>query len=300
MAGGHLTCHPDGHLTREAQRSPDLRSGGPSLRDALDAFLIAGQARGLSPKTLAWYRMIGARFAAFREGSGADPALAALTTGEARTWVVALQASGLAPVSVAGFVRGLKAISAWWAAEAFLAEDPLRRLARSTGPCEAPDRDAQPKASSERPPRRGPRQRPRTACLLTATPPGSVADPRARSAPAPTAAGRASAHRAAVPLDSRHRRAPAGPPAHGRAPSRSFAPRVHHLFLGRDGRPLSAAAIQHVLRRLGRRAGLAGVRTNPHTFRQHPSPKSTCSTAATCSACSASWATPPWTWSAAT
>jgi len=42
---------------------------------------------------------------------------------------------------------------------------------------------------------------------------------------------------------------------------------VDHVFLARDGRPLTPAAIQHALRRLGGRAGLAGVRTNPHTFR---------------------------------
>ena len=39
------------------------------------------------------------------------------------------------------------------------------------------------------------------------------------------------------------------------------------MFLVRDGRPLTSAAIQHALRRLGGRAGLDGVRTNPHTFR---------------------------------
>ena len=42
---------------------------------------------------------------------------------------------------------------------------------------------------------------------------------------------------------------------------------VDHVFLARDGRPLTSAAIQHALRRLGGRAGLDGVRTNPHTFR---------------------------------
>jgi len=42
---------------------------------------------------------------------------------------------------------------------------------------------------------------------------------------------------------------------------------VDHVFLARDGRPLTSAAIQHTLRRLGGRAGLDGVRTNPHTFR---------------------------------
>ena len=267
MAGGHLTCHPDGHLTREAQRSPDLRSGGPSLRDALDAFLIAGQARGLSPKTLAWYRMIGARFAAFREGSGADPALAALTTGEARTWVVALQASGLAPVSVAGFVRGLKAISAWWAAEAFLAEDPLRRLARPRVPQRliatlSPSELERLLAVAR------PRERLLIGLLLdTGLRLGELADLRVGDLLADgylRVRGKGNKERL-VPLGSVTGARLAGYLRRGRP--RPIGAWVDHLFLGRDGRPLSAAAIQHVLRRLGRRAGLAGVRTNPDTFR---------------------------------
>jgi site-specific recombinase XerD len=78
--------------------------------------------------------MIGERLAAYRDAQKAPAALAALTTAEARARVVALQSSSLAPVSVAGFVRGHKAISACWAAEGYVPEDPLRRLVRSRAP----------------------------------------------------------------------------------------------------------------------------------------------------------------------
>ena len=44
---------------------------------------------------------------------------------------------------------------------------------------------------------------------------------------------------------------------------------VDHVFLGRDGRPLTPVAIQHALCRLGGRAGLDGVRTNPHRVPPH-------------------------------
>ena len=67
MARGHLTRSPSGHLTRLAGRSPDSASGSTfSLDDGLADLLVSGKARGLSPKTLDWYRMIGERFAAFR------------------------------------------------------------------------------------------------------------------------------------------------------------------------------------------------------------------------------------------
>jgi hypothetical protein len=65
MARGHLTRSPSGHLTRQAGRSPDSASGSTfTLTDGLADFLVSGRARGLSPKTLDWYRMIGERFAA--------------------------------------------------------------------------------------------------------------------------------------------------------------------------------------------------------------------------------------------
>ena len=135
MARGHLTRSPSGHLTRQTGRSPDSPSGSTfTLAQGLADFLVSGQARGLSPKTLDWYRMIGVRFAACRTSRGADPALGAMSVAEARAFVVSLQEAGLAPSSVAGFVRGLRAVSAWCAAEGLVAEDPLRRLPRPRVP----------------------------------------------------------------------------------------------------------------------------------------------------------------------
>jgi hypothetical protein len=54
---------------------------------------------------------------------------------EGRAFVVSLQEAGLSPSSVAGFVRGLRAFSAWCAADGRVAEDPLRRAATPDSPC---------------------------------------------------------------------------------------------------------------------------------------------------------------------
>ncbi len=111
MARGHLTRTPSGHLTRQTGRSPDSPSGSTfTLAQGLADFIVSGRARGLSPKTLDWYLMIGERFAAFRTGCGADPALGAMSIAEAR------------------------AFSAWCAAEGLVAENPLRRLPRPRVP----------------------------------------------------------------------------------------------------------------------------------------------------------------------
>lgn len=267
MSSGHLTRRADGHLTRSAPRSPDSPSGDLSLRDALEAFLVGGRARGLSPKTLAWYRMIGERFAAHREAAGADPALASVTVEEARAWVVALQRGGLAPVSVAGFVRGLKAISAWWAAEGYLDEDSLRRLARprvpqrliaTLTPAELERLLAVARA----------RERLLIGILLdTGLRLGELADLRVDDVLADgylRVRGKGDKERL-VPLGAVSQARLAAYLRRGRP--RPVGAWVDHVFLARDGRPMTAAAIQHVLRRLGGRAGLDGVRTNPHTFR---------------------------------
>ena len=73
--------------------------------------------------------MDGERFAAYCETYHGGIRLRTLGAAGVRGCVVSLQAGGLAPVSVAGFVCGLNAISAWWAAEGYVVENPLR-LAR--------------------------------------------------------------------------------------------------------------------------------------------------------------------------
>jgi integrase len=105
-----------------------------TFADGLADFLVSGRARGLSPKTLDWYRRIGEQFAAYRTSRGADPALGAVSVAKGRAFVVSLQEAGLSPSSVAGFVRGLRAFSAWCAAGGLVAEDPLRRLPRPQVP----------------------------------------------------------------------------------------------------------------------------------------------------------------------
>ena len=57
-----------------------------------------------------------------------------MSVAEGRAFVVSLQEAGLSPSSFAGFVRGLRPFSAWCAAEGLVAEDPLRRLPRPQVP----------------------------------------------------------------------------------------------------------------------------------------------------------------------
>ena len=86
---------------------------GIGLAAALDAFCGAKAAEGLSPRTIVWYRMIGERLIG---RFGADREVDSLTPPELRAWLVELRAT-LSPMSVAGYVRGLRAFGNWLASD---------------------------------------------------------------------------------------------------------------------------------------------------------------------------------------
>jgi hypothetical protein len=91
----------------------DSAAGSLTLGRAVEHFLTAKAAEGASPKTIEWYRMVLGRAA---RDLGARRPLDALTSTELRIWLLGLRAT-LAPISVAGYVRGLKAFGNWCAVE---------------------------------------------------------------------------------------------------------------------------------------------------------------------------------------
>ena len=44
-------------------------------------------------------------------------------------------------------------------------------------------------------------------------------------------------------------------------------PRFNHVFLTKDGRPLSKNRVEAMMKEYGRKAGISGVRCSPHTLR---------------------------------
>jgi len=101
-----------------------------TLGDGIAQFLAAKAAEGASPKTIEWYRMVLGRAA---RDLGAERGLEALTPAELRTWLLRLRET-LAPISVAGYVRGLKAFGRWCAAEEVGDPRALRMLGRPRVP----------------------------------------------------------------------------------------------------------------------------------------------------------------------
>ena len=96
---------------------PDLWAshsrGQLTLGRAVELFLAAKAAEGVSPWTIEWYRMITVRLV---RALGPDRSVDGLDPAELRAWLVELRTT-LAPVSVAGYVRTLRVLGNWLAAE---------------------------------------------------------------------------------------------------------------------------------------------------------------------------------------
>jgi site-specific recombinase XerD len=116
-------CSPD--ISGPSGTSLDTLGPIPiGLGAATDLFWAAEAAEGASPRTVEWYRMILVR--AVRRFGEARP-VDAIPAAELRAWLLELRAS-LAPESIAGYVRGLKAFGNWCAAEEAAAPDVFRGL----------------------------------------------------------------------------------------------------------------------------------------------------------------------------
>lgn len=101
-----------------------------TLGQATNLFLAAKAAEGLSPRTLEWYRMITTRLV---RALGAERAVDGLNPAELRAWLVELRTT-LAPVSVAGYVRTMRVLGNWLAAEGLASAAALRELGRPRVP----------------------------------------------------------------------------------------------------------------------------------------------------------------------
>ena len=230
-----------------------------ALGAAADVFCAAKDAEGLSPRTIAWYRMILDRLSG---RFGAEQRVDDLAPAELRGWLVELRAT-LAPVSVAGYVRGLRAVGNWLAADGLAEARALRTLARPRVPHKLID------PLSDADLRR----------LL------AVADVRDRAIVlllldtglrVSEAAGitlgdlRPDTSIKVLGKGAKERIVPVGAVARGAIgrylERRGGGAPNEPLFLGPVGQRLTLTGIQQLLRRLRARAGIA-ARCNPHTFR---------------------------------
>jgi site-specific recombinase XerD len=226
---------------------------------ATDLFCAAKAAEGASPRTVEWYRMILIR--AVRRFGEARP-VDAIPAPELRAWLLELRAS-LAPESIAGYVRGLKAFGNWCAAEEVAAAGGFRGLRRPKVPRRliAPFSDSELRSllalADER-------ERALALVLLdTGLRLSELASLRigdVRPDGTLHVMGKGAKERI-VPIGASARRALVRYLA-----TRSSVAAGDPLFCGRWGPGLTARGIQLAIARLGRRAAV-GTHCSPHTFR---------------------------------
>ena len=96
----------------------------------MEEYLAALSVAGRSPRTIEWYRANLREFCAFLERDGAAASVGDLQPAKVRRWLLALgsRQRALAPASLAGRVRTLKAFGTWVAAELDLEANPLRAV----------------------------------------------------------------------------------------------------------------------------------------------------------------------------
>jgi integrase/recombinase XerD len=243
-----------------------------TLRTVIAEYRDALRVAGRSPRTIRWYGDLLEEFVRFVERDGGPASLDDLRPAVVRRWLLAAQAARsvpLAPASLAGRVRTLRAFGSWVTREfelpasplaglpvprvpqvlvASLREDDLRALLRATETSAHPERD-------------------RAIVLLLLDTGLRLAEAAGlRVGDVDLVEGRVTvmgkgARQRMVPIGRRTRQ----------ALRRILAPRGQveagaPLFLATDGGALTAHGFQQVFRRLARRERLS-VRCSPHVLR---------------------------------
>ncbi len=255
-----------------AVAQPDPGLDALRLSDLVAEYYVALKVAGRSPRTIRWYRDHLAEFISFLERSGDSGTFVDLRPPVVRRWLVALGAHRdrpLAPSSVAGRVRTLRAFGSWLEREFDLPDNPLRgvpvprvpeQLVRSL-------RETEIRAllaaieGSEQP------ERDRALVLLLLDTGIRLSEAAGLSVhDVDLLEGRCrvmgkGAKERVVPVGRKARRAIRLMLARRRRSGPGDP-----LFIGADGRPLAPHGFQQVLRRLSARAGLT-VRSSPHILR---------------------------------
>lgn len=230
------------------------------------AFVAACRAQVLSERTIEFYLEGLDSYRAFAGADEGDLTLADVDLGTARAWLADFVARGRKPATVAARARALRVFSHWIVTDDYVRTDPLERLKVPAIP--------------------------RT--IVATFTPDQMSELLA-AAPAPLAMavrilldsglrlGEATGLRISDVGDGQLRVLGKGGDERAVPYGRTLDAALRHyltrerpdhltqpgdpLLLGRDGRPLTDAAIYRGMRRLGSRLRMSGVRVSPHTCR---------------------------------
>lgn len=100
----------------------------PQLSETVDAFLIDGKARRLSPRTLENYAFHLGRFTTWHANQCPTTYLSDVTAQTLRTYLAGQHDAGLSPWTVHGSARVLRTFWRWCAAEDLVQSNPMQRV----------------------------------------------------------------------------------------------------------------------------------------------------------------------------
>lgn len=234
------------------------------LSEVTTEYLLSCEANGLSLKTIKWYRSLLGSFAAWQP----DIEAAAITTHQMRVYIIHLR-QRLAINSVADHVTALHAFWAWYSRE-YQVTNPMHNIKRAKRAAPEPRsisaKDFMKLFQSTRDDDAGIRDRALLAFL---------ADTGARLG------GVVTLTKDRLYINEGYALLTEKGDKTRRVPFTSYTARLLHLWLGirqsksdyvftsvKTGEPLTDSGVSQMIKRLKRRAGVAG-RANPHSFRHN-------------------------------
>lgn len=248
-----------------------VRTGLMTLRKVVDSYLLSCQTEGKSSHTLRWYEQKLGTFVEWAGEREGDARLSHLDLGHVRAFLLERQALGRTAFTTRGYAQVLKGFGTWLAEEGYVAQSPLLRL---TLP-KVPRYVVKPLTPAD------------VASLLLAVKPRSARGARdlaillllldtgmrlgelvSMTTVEADEAVRGGFFRV-MGKGARERYLPLGKATRDalrryvdvyRPPALTEA-----LLLGSGGRPIRAEGVRQVVRRVARRAGIAGV--HPHRLR---------------------------------
>jgi site-specific recombinase XerD len=256
------------------------------LSEAIKGYLLDGQVRGLTPKTLEWYRQKLQHFAQVLEQEQGITQLEQITPAHLRAFVLHMQQTkanenhpikpteqerAISPLTVKGYVQVLRGFFAWCVAEEVVSSNPAQRLKLPKVPSYlittfTPEQLQDMLAVCDKQTRLGFRDYTIMLLLLdtgirVSELCGLVVEQVHEDYITVFGKGR------------KEREVGIGPEvrkllwkylAMYRRPA---APEVREVFLNKRGQPLTSSGIEQLLQEIKGQAGIEGVRVSAHTFR---------------------------------
>ncbi len=244
---------------------------GLQLPNLVEAYLLACQSEGKSPNTIRWYEQKLRGFLDFLRSRrlALDPA--GITPEAVRGFIVHLQSTDISPFTTRGYVQVVKGAFTWLEEEGYVHENPVRRvrLPRTPRYVVKPLGEQEVQALLMAvDPRTAPGARD-LALLLLLLDTGMRLGELAGLSLADGESALRDGMLKVFGKGARERLVPVGATAQNalRRYLQLHRPQgyLDSLFLASNGRPLSDEGIRQVVRRVARRAGVAGV--HPHKLR---------------------------------